>query len=81
MIDDWSGRGNWGEIPEGRGGQPDRPPVLAQRAVATPLVERAQWETDSGHPPGGDTRIRGSTRPRSSEMPGALAPGGTEQEW
>jgi len=55
----------------------------------TPLVGRAQWETDSGCPPGGDSReregalewsfdagIQRSTRAQSSEIPGALASGG-----
>ena len=50
---------NWGEIPEGRGGLPDRPPMLAQCTVAAPLVGRAQWETNSGHPPEKDTSERG----------------------
>jgi len=42
--------GNWGEIPEGRGGQPDRSPVLVQRTVADPLIGHAQGETDSDLP-------------------------------
>ena len=51
------GGGSWGKTPQRKGEIPEREGsligLLGSRNARsqTPLVGRAQWETDSGHPP------------------------------